>query len=91
MNVPVHIYTNDELFENFDDGVINQAMNVSSLPGLVNKMSVMPDGHFENLFCTNKFNYICHRDHFVETIIESTTVIRVKDSMTVFWLKSFIK
>lgn len=47
MNVPVHIYTNDELFENLDDGVINQAMNVSSLPGLVTKMSVMPDGHWD--------------------------------------------
>ena len=27
MNVPVHLYTNDELFENLDDGVINQAIN----------------------------------------------------------------
>ena len=34
MNVPVHIYSNDALYENLDNGVINQAMNVASLPGL---------------------------------------------------------
>lgn len=46
MNVPVHIYSNEELFENLDNGVINQGMNVATLPGLVNKVSVMPDGHW---------------------------------------------
>ncbi|MCY3414108.1 MAG: RtcB family protein [Candidatus Heimdallarchaeota archaeon] len=46
MNVPVHIYSNEDLFENLDTGVINQGMNVASLPGLVNKVSVMPDGHW---------------------------------------------
>jgi tRNA-splicing ligase RtcB len=46
MNVPVHIYSNDALFQSLDDGVINQGMNVASLPGLVKKVSVMPDGHW---------------------------------------------
>ncbi|MDH5402764.1 MAG: RtcB family protein, partial [Candidatus Heimdallarchaeota archaeon] len=46
MNVPVHIYSNNELFSELDDGVINQSMNVAGLPGLVKKVSVMPDGHW---------------------------------------------
>ncbi|OLS28435.1 MAG: tRNA-splicing ligase RtcB [Candidatus Heimdallarchaeota archaeon LC_2] len=46
MNVPVHIYSNDNLFQSLDDGVVNQGMNVASLPGLVKKVSVMPDGHW---------------------------------------------
>jgi tRNA-splicing ligase RtcB len=46
MTVPVHIYSNDALFEHLDDGVINQGINVSTLPGLVSKVNVMPDGHW---------------------------------------------
>ncbi len=46
MNVPVHIYSNTKLIEDLDQGVINQAMNVATLPGLVKKVSVMPDGHW---------------------------------------------
>ena len=46
MNVPVHIYSNEELFKNLDNGVIKQGINVATLPGLVNKVSVMPDGHW---------------------------------------------
>ncbi|MCH8906428.1 MAG: RtcB family protein [Candidatus Heimdallarchaeota archaeon] len=46
MNVPVHIYSNDNLFASLDDGVIKQSMNVSSLPGLVQKVNVMPDAHW---------------------------------------------
>ncbi len=46
MNVPVHIYSSDSLIETIDPGVINQGKNVSTLPGVVNKVSVMPDGHW---------------------------------------------
>lgn len=46
MNVPVHIYSNEDLVQDLDPGVINQGMNVATLPGLVNKVSVMPDGHW---------------------------------------------
>lgn len=46
MRVPVHLYSNKKLFEILDDGVINQGMNVATLPGLVKKVSVMPDGHW---------------------------------------------
>ena len=46
MNVPVHIYSSDALFASLDDGVVNQGINVASLPGLVKKVSIMPDGHW---------------------------------------------
>ncbi|MHA2171580.1 MAG: RtcB family protein [Candidatus Kariarchaeaceae archaeon] len=46
MNVPVHIYSNQTLFDNLDDGVVKQGINVSTLPGIVSKVSVMPDGHW---------------------------------------------
>jgi len=46
MNVPVHIYSNDNLYANLDNGVFNQAVNVASLPGLVEKVGVMPDAHW---------------------------------------------
>jgi tRNA-splicing ligase RtcB (3'-phosphate/5'-hydroxy nucleic acid ligase) len=46
MQVPVHIYSNDKLMNDLDQGVINQGMNVATLPGLVKKVSVMPDGHW---------------------------------------------
>ena len=46
MNVPVHIYSNDALFSSLDEGVMKQSMNVSSLPGLVQKVNVMPDAHW---------------------------------------------
>ncbi len=46
MNVPVHLYSSDFLYDNLDNGAVNQGMNVSTLPGLVSKVSVMPDGHW---------------------------------------------
>lgn len=46
MNVPVHIYSSNTLIETIDPGVIKQGMNVATLPGVVNKVSVMPDGHW---------------------------------------------
>ncbi|MHA2504570.1 MAG: RtcB family protein [Candidatus Kariarchaeaceae archaeon] len=46
MNVPVHIYSNDTLFAQLDRGVFDQATNVASLPGLVQKVGVMPDAHW---------------------------------------------
>ncbi len=46
MNVPVHIYSSEKLIQDLDQGVIEQGMNVSTLPGLVKKVAVMPDGHW---------------------------------------------
>ena len=46
MNVPVHVYTNDLLFHNLDAGVFNQSTNVATLPGVVDKVGVMPDAHY---------------------------------------------
>ena len=46
MNVPVHIYSSDRLMRSIDEGVIKQAINVATLPGVVEKVSVMPDGHW---------------------------------------------
>jgi len=46
MNVPVQIYSSDSLIKTIDPGVIKQGKNVATLPGIVNKVSVMPDGHW---------------------------------------------
>ncbi|MEM0149282.1 MAG: RtcB family protein [Candidatus Micrarchaeaceae archaeon] len=46
MNVPVHIYANEEIAESISkDRTLRQAMNAASLPGIVGNMLVMPDGH----------------------------------------------
>ena len=46
MRVPVHIYSNDTLFAELDEGVFNQSTNVATLPGVVDKIGVMPDAHY---------------------------------------------
>ena len=46
MNVPVHIYSSERMIQDLDKGVIEQGINVSTLPGVVKKVSVMPDGHW---------------------------------------------
>ncbi|MEM3260570.1 MAG: RtcB family protein [Candidatus Micrarchaeaceae archaeon] len=44
--VPVRIYANNAIFEAMKrDRTIMQALNASSLPGMVKAMLVMPDGH----------------------------------------------
>ncbi len=46
MNVPVHIYANEELANNMGrDRTLKQAMNAAKLPSIVKHMLVMPDGH----------------------------------------------
>ncbi len=45
-NVPVRIYANPAVFEKMKhDRTIPQAINASKLPGIVDAMLVMPDGH----------------------------------------------
>lgn len=46
MNVPVTIYANDLLLQKMmSDRTIDQAVNVSTLPGVVKHVVVLPDGH----------------------------------------------
>ena len=46
MNVPVIIYANEKLLEKMmSDRTIRQAVNVSTIPGTVQNVVVLPDGH----------------------------------------------
>ena len=46
MNVPVIIYANEKLLEKMmSDRTIKQAVNVSTIPGTVQNVVVLPDGH----------------------------------------------
>jgi tRNA-splicing ligase RtcB len=46
MNVPVKIYANESLISNMiSDRTIQQAINVSTLPGVTKHVVVLPDGH----------------------------------------------
>ena len=46
MNVPVRIYANDAIANTISrDRTLRQAMNAASLPGIVQNMLIMPDGH----------------------------------------------
>ncbi|MBD3262329.1 MAG: RNA-splicing ligase RtcB [Candidatus Altiarchaeales archaeon] len=46
MRVPARIYASDELYPQIERGVFNQIKNVAQLPGVVDHVCVMPDGHF---------------------------------------------
>ena len=46
MRVPAVIYGSRELLRDMDDKVLEQAMNVATLPGIVGASCVMPDGHW---------------------------------------------
>ncbi|MDD5036110.1 MAG: RtcB family protein [Methylococcaceae bacterium] len=46
MRVPVVIYADEELILTMDDKVCEQAMNVASLPGIVDACYAMPDAHW---------------------------------------------
>jgi tRNA-splicing ligase RtcB len=46
MKVPVRIYASEKLYKNLDDGVFQQIVNVSKLPGIVGKAMTMPDAHW---------------------------------------------
>ena len=46
MNVPARIYASDTLFPTIEDGVYRQIGNVAKLPGIVDAVMVMPDGHY---------------------------------------------
>ena len=46
MNVPVHIFSSEEMLKDaLQDRSIQQAMNAAALPGLVGNVCVMPDVH----------------------------------------------
>ncbi len=46
MNVPVFVYASEKLLEKMKgDRTLQQAVNVASLPGVYEKVLVMPDGH----------------------------------------------
>ena len=46
MRVPIIIYANEQLLEKMlTDRTIQQAINVSTLPGIVGNVVVLPDGH----------------------------------------------
>ncbi len=46
MRAPVVIYADEALLADMDDKVLEQAVNVAALPGVVGSVSVMPDGHW---------------------------------------------
>jgi tRNA-splicing ligase RtcB (3'-phosphate/5'-hydroxy nucleic acid ligase) len=45
MRVPVRIYTNENLISNMAADTIDQAINVSTLPGVQKHVIILPDGH----------------------------------------------
>ncbi len=46
MRVPVRIYANEQLLEKMmSDRTIRQAINVSTIPGILDHVAVLPDGH----------------------------------------------
>ncbi|MGQ4893185.1 MAG: RtcB family protein, partial [Candidatus Njordarchaeia archaeon] len=51
MNVPVRIYMTEKLLRETEDGAIQQAMNVASLPGIVKYSIMLPDAHWGYGFC----------------------------------------
>jgi tRNA-splicing ligase RtcB (3'-phosphate/5'-hydroxy nucleic acid ligase) len=46
MRVPAIIYADDNLIRDMDDKVFEQAVNVATLPGIVQASYVMPDAHW---------------------------------------------
>lgn len=46
MRVPARIYATEKLFSEMDEGVIEQAANVATLPGILKYSYCMPDGHW---------------------------------------------
>jgi len=46
MRVPVVLYADENLVREMDDKVLEQARNVTILPGIAGACYVMPDGHW---------------------------------------------
>jgi len=46
MRVPARIYAGEKLFEQMEDGILEQITNVALLPGIVDYAFCMPDGHW---------------------------------------------
>jgi tRNA-splicing ligase RtcB len=46
MRVPVVIYADEDLIRDMDDKVLEQAVNVATLPGIVRASYAMPDAHW---------------------------------------------
>ncbi|MCX7820826.1 MAG: RtcB family protein [Brevinematales bacterium] len=45
MNVDVYIVGSKKIIEEMDDNVYNQVKNVASLPGIIDKVALLPDAH----------------------------------------------
>ncbi|MFN4244942.1 MAG: RtcB family protein [Brevinematia bacterium] len=46
MNCGIRFFCSKEVLENMDDAVLNQAINVSHLPGIVGDVIILPDSHW---------------------------------------------
>jgi len=46
MRVPVRIVATEKLLKDLDDGAVEQAINVSQLPGIIGASWMMPDAHW---------------------------------------------
>ena len=46
MRVPVRVYAGKQLIDEMDEKVFEQAMNVATLPGIVQASYAMPDAHW---------------------------------------------
>ncbi len=46
MRVPARVVASDKLYPTIEEGVFNQIANVAALPGVLDPVLVMPDGHF---------------------------------------------
>ncbi len=46
MNVPVRVVATAKILQDLDDGAVEQAINVSELPGIIGASWMMPDAHW---------------------------------------------
>lgn len=51
MKVPVRIYASEKILKQIEETAINQAINVATLPGIINYSFAMPDIHSGYGFC----------------------------------------
>ncbi|MEM4772877.1 MAG: RtcB family protein, partial [Nanoarchaeales archaeon] len=54
MNVPVRLFLSEKLLNEVEEGAIEQAINVATLPGIYKYSIAMPDMHFGYGFCLLK-------------------------------------
>jgi len=46
MKVPARLYLSDKLFQQVEEGAVEQAVNVATLPGIYKYSIALPDMHF---------------------------------------------